>query len=203
MAGRSATVTLLDQAGPPGLRADHACEFRPLASVSIHARRATQSRRSLQPIPQPFQSTPRTKGDVRHLGFLLDHFEFQSTPSHGGRRSGDIIPQHGNCFNPRPRTEGDGELGLSYADALVSIHAPARRATDLLARILVVGVVSIHAPARRATGTSTNAWFFTAGFNPRPRTEGDGRRPAGRCVMLCFNPRPRTEGDRSLACCSP
>ena len=34
-----------------------------------------------------------------------------------------------------------------------------------------------------------------AGFNPRPRTEGDVIDPRFEILMTGFNPRPRTEGD--------
>jgi hypothetical protein len=33
------------------------------------------------------------------------------------------------------------------------------------------------------------------GFNPRPRTRGDGEWLRRRSLFLCFNPRPRTRGD--------
>ena len=54
-------------------------------------------------------------------------------------------------FNPRAREGRDaGELVLSSLH-LVSIHAPARGATDMPAVIALYHPVSIHAPARGAT----------------------------------------------------
>jgi len=38
---------------------------------------------------------------------------------------------------------------------------------------------------------------IVAGFNPRPRTEGDTVVFFHFRLFLCFNPRPRTEGDRA------
>ncbi len=56
-------------------------------------------------------------------------------------------------------------------------------------------MVSIHAPARRATPSTTRAGRTPRSFNPRPRTEGDAGRPSCSRSTTSFNPRPRTEGD--------
>ena len=81
--------------------------------------------------------------------------EFQSTLSHGGRHTAimqietvpivsihalawratgniDVGTHDVNCFNPRPRTEGDARPDFAVIDADVSIHALARRATPRL-----------------------------------------------------------------------
>ena len=78
-------------------------------------------------------------------------------------------------FNPRPRERGDSIRAFDYADAIrfqstppregrqdtinerilsedVSIHAPARGATEVKHGVLDGLPVSIHAPARGATG---------------------------------------------------
>ena len=65
------------------------------------------------------------------------------------------------CFNPRPRMEGDactydGSTDLIY----VSIHAPAWRATEFNADRNITVDVSIHAPAWRATVVVTLGLFM-------------------------------------------
>jgi len=54
-----------------------------------------------------FNPRPRTEGDsygytITGIGGL-----FQSTPPHGGRRTGTLAEMIEVGFNPRPRTEGD------------------------------------------------------------------------------------------------
>ena len=77
---------------------------------------------------------------------------FQSTPPHGGR---PIVPE---------------EL---YRLRFVSIHAPARGATEAIPQAIL-------------------AMYC---FNPRPRTGGDQLDTPGSHRQCGFNPRPRTGGD--------
>ncbi len=81
---------------------------------------------------------------------------FQSTPPHGGRPSPAAWRCCLRCFNPRPRTGGDGVTRLM----------------DCAWR------VSIHAPARGATAKIRSSPLSKVCFNPRPRTGGDTGRPA-------------------------
>ncbi len=65
--------------------------------------------------------------------------------------------------------------------------------------------VSIHAPARRATEIADFALEAYVGFNPRPRTGGDITANIKKARLIGFNPRPRTGGDsisRSSAACN-
>ncbi len=64
-------------------------------------------------------------------------------------------------------------------------------------------LVSIHAPARRATKNTTRTPGLTLCFNPRPRTEGDASSSRSEPYAACFNPRPRTEGDSASRSPSP
>ena len=100
--------------------------------------------------------------------------KFQSTPPRGGRPYPNLKASKAReCFNPRPRAGGDAGYIESVAAGGVSIHAPARGATQPprrtpgrgkfqstpprggrrqhLVRLNVVARVSIHAPARGAT----------------------------------------------------
>ena len=59
----------------------------------------------------------------------------------------------------------------------------------------VVVIVSIHAPAKGATVAGERVGRQGAGFNPRPREGGDGRRGSTGPAPRGFNPRPREGGD--------
>ena len=106
-------------------------------------------------------------------------------------------PRPPACFNPRARTGRDLRRGaVCSVHGIVSIHAPARGATEYIlygvddirvsihapARGATVQdedlqlerVVSIHAPARGATGAVLAGCWRRWGFNPRART---GRAP--------------------------
>ena len=79
------------------------------------------------------------------------HAGFQSTlPRRERRRSGA-----GNCqrwdFNPRSR-EGSDDIP-NYKDLIlwISIHAPAKGATEAIEDIGAENLISIHAPAKGAT----------------------------------------------------
>ena len=117
----------------------------------------------------------------------------QSAPPHGGRLAVQTA-RCASCFNPRPRTGGDGA-----ADP-VSIRAPARGAT-CPTRFRSARLMFQSAPPhggrrpRRARARSN----FRSRFNPRPRTGGDRRPRTPRPRRSRgFNPRPRTGGDVSL-----
>ncbi len=128
-----------------------------------------------------FQSTPPRGGRRRddlswamvsiHARAGGDHgirHRFQSTPPRGGR------PRQ-RSFNPRPRAGGDMSVSC---ETRVSIHAPARGATEM--------PMDEFDPCRGATLQC---------FNPRPRAGGD-QVDAGRLmVSISFNPRPRAGGD--------
>ena len=99
-------------------------------------------------------------------------FVFQSTPPHGGRRPGDAEALQPACFNPRPRTGGDGQ----------------RRVVNVGSR------VSIHAPARGATRTR-NGYGYGMMFQSTPPHGGRRDQQTSPCPRSRFNPRPRTGGD--------
>ena len=146
------------------------------ARVSIHApaRGATRVSRSPVRSRTSFNPRPRTGGDVTVPRGLTYELLFQSTPPHGGRPVGirllfemvpfQSTPPHGGrlavprgltyelLFQSTPPHGGRPERRCNDADAdAVSIHAPARGATDPAARLKSGTGVSIHAPARGAT----------------------------------------------------
>ena len=159
---------------------------------------------------------PRSPASVR---------TFQSTPLHEGRHEVRLLAPHDAWFQSTPLHEGRLRAYLAVRQAWgVSIHAPARGATQPFVRAHFRGNVSIHAPARGATPTPRpapcSAMFQStplhegrprrlfpdaelSSFNPRPCTRGDHRRSAGSRPGRCFNPRPCTRGDRSTQWVGP
>ena len=86
------------------------------------------------------------------------------------------------------------KLGIS-----ISIHAPARGATNFVLFILHIRWISIHAPARGATSESINPSVVNLDFNPRSREGSDNRFCAVPLLRyLYFNPRSREGSDRNV-----
>ncbi len=137
-------------------------------------------------------------------------------------RKGATMPVPSPCpascrFNPRPRKGGDLKADRSiFIAMLVSIHAPARGATQTVCVGEVYFQVSIHAPARGGDSRCRCSASVRSCFNSRPRKGGDafwtylydhynvfqftppqgGRRSAA-CrapACSCFNPRPHEGG---------
>ena len=102
---------------------------------------------------------------------------FQSTPPRGGRLSvRGVVPPCWRFQSTPPRGGRPCQLQQLRHLRKVSIHAPARGATDLRHLFGSRLVVSIHAPARGATCRLPSSSMRQAGFNPRPRAGGDHRR---------------------------
>ena len=82
---------------------------------------------------------------------LIPFYLFQSTHPRGVRRRATLMRSKQESFNPRTREgcDKDRHRVLLFRD--VSIHAPARGATDGLESANKHWQVSIHAPARGAT----------------------------------------------------
>ena len=92
----------------------------------------------------------------------------------------------------RPRGARLGLLDVGAADGGVSIHAPARGATQHSSVSSRVHVVSIHAPARGATATPRLRSTATSCFNPRAREGRDyPRHPFMRKSFKFQSTRPR------------
>ena len=99
-----------------------------------------------------FNPRPRTGGDVIAASMTGTKLMFQSTPPHGGRL---------------------GHAPPRVIVTVVSIHAPARGATNHIRGNDACASVSIHAPARGATYPAARSRLRYRCFNPRPRTGGD------------------------------
>ena len=98
-------------------------------------------------------------------------------------------------FNPRSREGSDCVFGFLTAIFTISIHAPARGATQFLRPRSPEAQISIHAPARGATKRATGSCENLMNFNPRSREGSDD--------VVChiirsidyFNPRSREGSD--------
>ncbi len=116
---------------------------RPRAGGDSHGRNAS-------PSSGTFQSTPPRGGRHKHEDGRRRFPRFNPRPRAGGDHGSGPAPSQKECFNPRPRAGGDFQLEHDEGHEVVSIHAPARGATQLQVRMEVEGR-----------------------FNPRPRAGGD------------------------------
>ena len=73
----------------------------------------------------------------------------------------------------------------------ISIHAPARGATQSAGDKMVKVGISIHAPARGATQSTGSKTNWSHNFNPRTREGCDYRGLTERVYRPNFNPRTR------------
>jgi len=190
--------------------------------VSIHApARGATDFAGLGMVPLKFQSTPLHEGRRYGIRTSGRRLAFQSTPLHEGRRESNLTPpKDADKFQSTPLHEGrqrDARVkenlhGVSiHAPARgatevhlgpdlhgrVSIHAPARGATPLCLRGTLAQAVSIHAPARGATRSSVSG-STPMRFQSTPLHEGRLAASDIQCVFTRFNPRPCTRGDAGL-----
>ena len=134
-------------------------KMRPIRLYSFNScpRRRASSPTWELPHISPFQFSPPHGGHQNVRYPCGQYFMFQFSPPHGGHRR------------------------LVYAAVIgqiVSILAPARRASGLICRCGCTVVVSILAPARRASRREHRKPMSDYGFNSRPRTEGISRTSA-------------------------
>ena len=146
-------------------------------TVSIHAPawRATQPAMSGSGIVCGFNPRPRMEGDPDGQKNKPSITMFQSTPPHGGRPC---------IFSPKfsislvsihaPAWRATSLASKKFGDETVSIHAPAWRATPNLYITTDVLKVSIHAPAWRATGLARGQSKLTSFQSTPPH---GGRHP--------------------------
>ena len=163
----------------PARGATRACSlFRAIRAVSIHApaRGATRSNSDGARYITAFQSTrPRgarlTTPEKRRRADT-----FQSTRPRGARRDDGRTGKSIFCVSIHAPARGaTQEIILTFNNAGVSIHAPARGATKAAGISTLAEMVSIHAPARGATSSRRNKRNSSSSFNPRAREGRDNR----------------------------
>ncbi len=79
-----------------------------------------------------FQSTPLREGRPGIISNFELTIKFQSTPLREGRPLRAIASSQAARFNPRPCARGDSIFFFMSSSDCVSIHAPARGATQYL-----------------------------------------------------------------------
>ena len=168
--------------------------------VSIHApaREATRSasERCRQPIRR-FNPRPRAGSDADSVLRRKPRM-FQSTPPRGKRRGGRVMATVNGSFNPRPRAGSDLNICRQAERGGVSIHAPAREATQRRpGAVRLQCAVSIHAPAREATSPERRLLYILGVSIHAPAREATCRHPrrSTLCGTCRFNPRPRAGSD--------
>ena len=172
-----------------------------------------------------FNPRPRAGGDGRIRGAMRHVLcRFQSTPPRGGRRARlpAIDVRCDPCFNPRPRAGGDAGASRCRSQLqLVSIHAPARGATEQSTRCEQSLIMFQSTPPRGGRPTADRIlrcvdmqFQSTPPRGGRPTLGPDcaehrrvvsihapargatAIRLRSRSVTSGFNPRPRAGGDR-------
>ena len=179
-------------------------------------REGRRNRGERAPSPCNFNSRPSARGDRPFQDFFDLFFDFNSRPSARGDVRRRASSCSGGVFQFTPLREGRLDKLGYYQDAMISIHAPPRGATQPSADRLRHRAISIHAPPRGATrcaGTAARPTIFQftplregrrfrlssvgelKNFNSRPSARGDfrGVRESGRREN--FNSRPSARGD--------
>ena len=122
---------------------------------------------------------------------------FQSTLPRGERLSSLLYASLIPYFNPRSREGSDHPRSNNHHRTFeISIHAPARGATDKRELTDQVYRISIHAPAKGATMFSTSVSSKDSYFNPRSREGSDPVSSSFPCSLPYFNPRSREGSDQ-------
>ena len=98
---------------------------------------------------------------------------FQSTLPRRERPSAFVGCCFAFDFNPRSREGSDNSRGFVSYTRLISIHAPAKGATQYQWVGMTVFVISIHAPAKGATAAEHWSVDKILHFNPRSREGSD------------------------------
>mgnify|MGYP001059828608 CR=1 FL=1 len=120
-----------------------------------------------------FQFTPLREGRQKYKEKIGMQKIFQFTPLREGRRRSGWRTTPLCCdFNSRPSARGDLNRQCGRMTRLISIHAPPRGATIVIAEGTHEDAISIHAPPRGATaGSACNVSRHH--FNSRPSARGD------------------------------
>ena len=154
---------------PPGISTYHQADFNPRSR-----KESDQWLKDISFYITAFQST-LSQGERHGLPIQQNKFvPFQSTLSQGERR---LKASPKNMYKAFQSTLSQGERLVPYRllwrHWKISIHALARRATNLHYRVSKCNGISIHALARRATSAPFPSAIIVFNFNPRSRKESD------------------------------
>ena len=122
---------------------------------------------------------------------------FQSTLPRRERPHTGLQPKRQHNFNPHSREGSDGCHQRHSQQFLISIHAPAKGATNRAKHNTENTEISIHAPAKGATPAAWTGTTSCRNFNPRSREGSDDLDRACQDLLAHFNPRSREGSDLS------
>ena len=149
--------------------------FRQAISIHAPAKGATKGNLPYVLLRLQFQSTlPRRERPATHHSPRIYRLKFQSTLPRRERllhiwfKSSRL-----DNFNPRSREGSDTYKNISWDSSNISIHAPAKGATQGITLAGVFFDISIHAPAKGATARQRQAHRGRKDFNPRSREGSD------------------------------
>jgi len=139
---------------------------------------------------------PARGATVLLLLAILRLFVSIHAPARGATTMCSVSIFSPQSFNPRPRAGGDPRRSSWPRSPLMFQSTPPRGGRrELFRGLLPLKHVSIHAPARGATDRHGRGSLATESFNPRPRAGGDVVFPVFPVCAHSFNPRPRAGGD--------
>ena len=146
-----------------------------------------------------FNPRSREGSDVTSLRLLNVEREFQSTLPRRER------PSRGRCartschFNPRSREGSDHAFRVSRVlSPLISIHAPAKGATESVRVLFQSSAISIHAPAKGATMADSPMRRIAIFQSTLPRRERRYEMVTSSAGMTFQSTLPRRERPRTL-----
>ncbi len=167
-------------------------------SISIHApaKGATQTI-SVATATQVISIHAPAKGATKDSGISATSSKFQSTlPRRERLNEGFALNNLQSDFNPRSREGSDKFAFPTNEDDIISIHAPAKGATNVNKKNKIPINISIHAPAKGATSRDEILLLLFILFQSTlPRRE---RRLILWILLLFlwdFNPRSREGSD--------
>ena len=170
-------------------------------TISIHAPAKGATDNSVLDGIRLMDFNPRSRegSDVTSLRLLNVEREFQSTLPRRER------PSRGRCartschFNPRSREGSDHAFRVSRVlSPLISIHAPAKGATESVRVLFQSSAISIHAPAKGATMADSPMRRIAIFQSTLPRRERRYEMVTSSAGMTFQSTLPRRERPRTL-----
>ena len=173
-------------------------QYTTLRLISIHApaRGATRCQ-PLPLLPTAISIHAPARGATWKSPFRTVSHKFQFTPLREGRRVGKRQKTSFSNFNSRPCERGDKKYNKRINIWIISIHAPARGATD-------DGCGGVHVlrfqftPLREGRPDRPHDAAGKPHFNSRPCERGDHTAHLSHAVHGHFNSRPCERGDSKI-----
>ena len=177
-----------------------------VGNISIHAPARGATRRAGK-IGLPFSYfNPRSRegSDGSEKRELSNNERFQSTLPRGERRGAENDSLRGTVISIHAPARGATDFRLEVESGhVISIHAPARGATLSWAYGNADDFISIHAPARGATVAQAPNQCYHSYFNPRSREGSDKRRRSSQASRIRFQSTlPRGERQEKAQLCT-